>query len=292
MLPHDEKERNRLDIMNTMIKVVREDRKLLTNCPTDQLRVETSGWEQAPRVLDLGCGTGIWMLEMASVFKNVEFVGVDIHRMGPETLEPNVVYAAPLDYEAQWSMGEKSWDLIHLQMGLGSVSNWQNLYRKVLDHLVPGTGYFESVEIDFEPRSEKGSLPPGKLGEWWRDIKHHYETCNRRLHYDPETKRILESIGFKDVEHKTYLIPLSEWSDNPAQKRAAMWWQVAMGPGEGAGHGLEALSLHTLCAHSGWQPDHVQLYCNDALRQATNPELRAYNLLHIVTARAPGPDER
>lgn len=301
MLPHDHIERDRLDIMHTMFMVVRDSGKRLTNCPTQHLTVQTSGWQQPPRVLDLGCGTGIWMLEMAQKFPHVEFVGVDLHHMGPPKLEPNVTYVAPWDYTSHWALGEKSWDLIHLQMGRGSVQDWQKLYEKVLQHLVPGTGYFESVELDYEPRFMEGTPRPGTLAGWWEKyVKPAYEQATRPLHFDPATKEILERMGFKDVEHRQYMIPLNEWPpddqapDYLANRRAARWWQVAMGPGDdgNGGRGLEALSLAPLCRGWHWPAEDVKRLCKDALVEASDPNVHAYNVLHVITARAPGPDER
>ena len=283
--------------MHTMFMVVREPGRRLTNCPTDRLKVKASGWQQPARVLDLGCGTAIWMLEMAQRFRHAEFLGVDLHRMGPASLEENVVYTAPWDYTGPWAMGEKSWDMIHLQMALGSVSNWQDVYQKILDHLIPGTGWFESVELDFQPRFEgKGEERlPGMLTDWWDlYIKGSYEVTGRHLHYNPATPEILKRMGFKDVKLESYKIPLNEWHGGQAEDRAAAWWQVAMGPGAdgNGGYGLEAMSLRPLCAYSNWSPDHVRRLCIDALAEASKPDLRPYNLLHVLTARAPGPDER
>ena len=296
LLPHDDYERDRLDIMHAMFKLVREDEKRLINCPPDHLMARPSKWEDySPRVLDLGCGTGIWMLDMAKRFRNVQFVGVDFHRMGPPKLEPNVIYTAPWDYEGEWTFAKKSWDMIHLQMGLGSVADWQDLYRKILLHLVPGTGYFELVELDYEPRSANGLLPAGILKDWWhRYISPCYTAHGRRLDYDPATPEILASLGFKDVTHQQYMIPLTEWHDERLMQRAGMWWQVAMGAGRDGkdGHGLEALSLSPLCRYNTWSTADALRLCDDAFKQASDPNLRAYNVLHIITGRAPGTDER
>ncbi|KIX00798.1 uncharacterized protein Z518_09863 [Rhinocladiella mackenziei CBS 650.93] len=296
LFPHDEKERDRLDVMHTMIKVARPMGMRYTHCPTNALSARPGPLGQRPRVLDLGCGTGIWMIEMASSFPAAEFVGVDIHNMGPPTLLPNIGIRAPWDYEGPWALGEKSWDIIRLQMGLGSVSDWPGLYSKILRHLTPGTGWFESIEIDFQPRCDDNTLRPGKLTEWWDSyIKGTYEAMNRRLAYDPGTGDLLRVIGFKDIHHAVYRIPLNDaWPEDKAEKRAALWWHVAMSPGHATtgGYGLEAMSLAALCGLNNWPVDHVKRLCNEALAQAADPNVHAYNNLHIWWARAGGEDEK
>jgi SAM-dependent methyltransferase len=297
LMPHDDTERDRLDILHAMIILLRDPNRRLTNTPTSLLAGRRNGSERqrVPRVLDLGCGTGIWMLEMARRFHDAEFVGVDIHRMGPTNLEPNVTYTAPWNYEDIWQFGGETWDLIHLQMGLGSVADWGRLFTQTMLHLTPATGYFELVEVDFQPRVMDGELPPGMLRDWWHKyLKDSYDMTNRPLEYNPTTPDILAHMGFKDVEHQEFLIPLSDWSDDHIQTRAAMWWQIAMGPGDdgSGGYGLEALSLKCMCTFHRWQVDHVKRMCNEAYTQAVDPRFRVYNVLHVITCRAPTLAER
>ncbi|KAJ4508456.1 hypothetical protein HRR83_007393 [Exophiala dermatitidis] len=298
MFPHDEREKIRLDMMNTMFKVLRPGgNHRLFNAPVPGLEPEGKSSNRkklplrvAPRILDLGCGTGIWMNEMAVEFPYAEFVGVDIHYMASKCHPENVSVRVPWDYESPWAMGERSWDLIHMQMGLGSVSDWPGLYRKVLKHLVPGYGWFEHVELDFEPRCDDGSLRPGKLTEWWHMyLKNFYASINRRLHYDPDTGELLLAAGFKDIHHAVYRIPLNPWSDDRGEHRAALWWGQVMSRGleEDGGNGFEALSLAPLCRYNGWAQDHVERLCEEALDQACDPDCRVYNELHIWWARSP-----
>lgn len=296
-MPHDEREEIRMDMMNTMFKAAKPTASLrLTNTPTERLRVDEDDetgmlpLRMAPRVLDLGCGSGIWMTEMANDYPAAEFVGVDLHDMSAKSHPPNVSVRVPWDYESPWALGEKSWDLIHLQMGLGSVSDWPGLYRKIIRHLVPGSGWFESVEMDFEPRCDDGTLKPGKLTEWWKVyLKPFYNSINRPLHYDPDTGDILRAIGFKDVHHAVYKIPLNPWSDDRSEHRAALWWGQIMSRGtdNDGGYGMEALSLAPLCKYSGWTVPHVERLCEEALAQAADPDCHAYNNLHVWWARAP-----
>lgn len=299
LFPHDEKERDRLDIMHTMIKVARPPGRRFTHCPTEGLHTQTTPLGARPRILDLGCGTGIWLIEMAENFPQAELVGVDMHYMTPPTQLSNVSFRAPWDYESPWSLGEASWDLIHLQMGLGSVSDWEGLYQKILRHLVPGKGWVELVEIDFKPRCDDGTLQDGMLVDWWRVyIRAPYEAINRRLDYNEGTQALLEHVGFTDIQHAVYRIPYHEWSNVPdtnvrnAENRAATWWHIAMSSNgdDTGGFGFEAMSLAPLCRINHWSVDHVKRLCNEALAQATDPNVHAYSNLHIWWARRPDDD--
>ena len=60
-----QKEQDRLDIYNHMIYTVARKGNL-HSAPVSQSE------EEPPRILDIGCGTGIWVIEMA------EYVGSNI----------------------------------------------------------------------------------------------------------------------------------------------------------------------------------------------------------------------
>ena len=50
-------------------------------------------------------------------------------------IPPNLRFRIPRDYESPWSLGEDSWDLIHLRMACGSVSSWPELYQKIYTYV-------------------------------------------------------------------------------------------------------------------------------------------------------------
>ncbi|RVX67088.1 hypothetical protein B0A52_08331 [Exophiala mesophila] len=299
MMPHDDRERDRLDIMHTMLKVIRPPATRLTSCPTEMLEQPADGpFGTSPRVLDLGCGTGIWMIDMAKLFPQAEFVGVDLQHMGPPSLPPNVSVRAHWDYETIWLLGERSWHLIHLQLSLGSVSDLLGLYQKIHRHLVPRVGWFEHVEIDFQPRCDDGTLQPGRLTEWWNlYIKPVYEEGKRPIHYDEaRIRNSFHAAGFIDIQHEEYRLPLRGWTNHPdeqrakAEQRAGLWWNIAQssGPQNTSAVGMEAMSLAPLCRYGGgWTEETVRRLCDEALQQASDPNVHAYNVLHIWRGRAP-----
>ena len=57
--------------------------------------------EDGPRkVLELGCGTGSWAIEMAERFPDTHVVGVDLSRIQPGCM-PNVDFEVD-DVESEW----------------------------------------------------------------------------------------------------------------------------------------------------------------------------------------------
>ncbi|KAH8424211.1 class I SAM-dependent methyltransferase [Aspergillus melleus] len=140
MLPCDEIEKDRLDFIHTMVlKALRSDR--LMHVPH----------RENGRFLDLGCGTGLWTIELAKAYPRAYVLGVDLSALQPESPPPNCHFRVPFDYECPWLLGEGKWDVIHMRMGYGSVTNWPSLYKRIYDHLNCGA-WFEQLEVIFEPR--------------------------------------------------------------------------------------------------------------------------------------------
>lgn len=285
LLPIDSKEQERLDIMHTMVLAARPRPYRLHFAPFATEPNPDTG--ERPRVLDLGFGTGIWLLDMAEKYPNVDFHGVDLHNMAPDGLLYNILLRSPVDYESPWSVGESSIDLIHLQMALGSVSNWLALYEKIYRHLKPG-GYIEHVEIDWTPRCDDDTLPSSWYTKWWHTyVGPPYNVAGRPITFNPQTQQLLESRGFINVRHEQYRIPTNGWSNIKSEHVSGTWWENAMASGDGRGHGFEALSLAVLTHYQGWSAEHARKLCEDAMADAGNPNIHAYNWLHIYWAQKP-----
>ncbi len=62
-----------------------------------------------------------------------------------DSIPPNLRFRIPRDFESPWFLGEDSWDMIHLRMGLGSVSSWPELYQKIFRYVA-----FGPMDLRFE----------------------------------------------------------------------------------------------------------------------------------------------
>ncbi|KAI9932072.1 hypothetical protein MW887_009578 [Aspergillus wentii] len=271
MLPCDEDEQDRLDIFHKLFTVARvSDGLIYAPHPTNG------------RFLDLGCGTGIWSIDVANKYPDAFVVGVDLAPIQPANHPKNCDFYAPFDFESPWAMGEDSWDLIHMQMGSGSVASWPNLYRRIFSHLRPGA-WFEQVEIDFEPRCDgHRSMDGTALREWYDYLKLATAQAMRPIaHNYRETKKDLEEAGFTEINHQIVGLPLNPWHHDEHERTVARWYNLAIS------ESIHSLSLAPFSRILGWPLDKIAEAAANVKSEAFNKEIHSYNILHIYQARKP-----
>ncbi|KAL8631258.1 hypothetical protein Q9189_003022 [Teloschistes chrysophthalmus] len=209
-----------------------------------------------PRILDLGCGTGIWCMDMAQKYPNADARSPSCKL---SAIPSNTRWRMPRDFESPWNLGEDSFDLIHLRLGCGSVSNWHEMYSNVIRHLRPRTGRFEQVEIDIQPRCDDGSLPEGAtINRWYDALKSATQIAGRPIAYNPATPQMLAAHGFVDIRQRKICLPLSYWRGSGGPRREiAHFYPLALTDEAG----LEAYSLGPLTrAPVSWPVEDVMRY--------------------------------
>ncbi|KAJ1600887.1 hypothetical protein NDA14_004724 [Ustilago hordei] len=108
------------------------------------------------RVLDLGCGRGVWCLDMAREWKTSEFVGLDIVPIQPPLQE---LEDADLEHRVSWVIAnlleplpfpDASFDYVHIRFILQGVpeDKWVDIFSEARRILAPG-GVLEVVEGNY-----------------------------------------------------------------------------------------------------------------------------------------------
>ncbi|CAG8574613.1 9906_t:CDS:2 [Ambispora leptoticha] len=105
---------------------------------------------QGTRVIDIGCGSGIWILDLAQQYPNSNFVGIDISPILPtEGLPPNAKFVQynvldGLPFE------DSSFDLVHLKFMVGAITEtqWEEKVIPEMIRLARPDGWIESLECD------------------------------------------------------------------------------------------------------------------------------------------------
>ncbi|KAL9058725.1 MAG: hypothetical protein Q9162_001593 [Coniocarpon cinnabarinum] len=93
------------------------------------------------RILDLGCGTGIWCREMAEQYPGAFILGIDIDP--PDEADgtfPDNCHFAKADFAALWEFpgSEIPFDVIHGRFLTMAVRDWPAHIAKAIAHLKPG----------------------------------------------------------------------------------------------------------------------------------------------------------
>ncbi|KAH6653383.1 S-adenosyl-L-methionine-dependent methyltransferase [Truncatella angustata] len=259
MLPVDKEEQDRMDMMHELFCIMR---KPDTTHGLHEARLHTG----KPLILDLGCGTGIWAMDMAAKYPDGIVIGLDLNFWQPESIPPNTVFKRQDIEERQWDMESDSVDLIHIRMLSGSIRDWCGLYKNALQYLKPGEGVIEHVEIDWEPLSDDNSLPSdSKFRLWFNEVNLAYEDAGQPISLKSSPKSWFEEAGFVDIRCNIKEIPCHPWPRDKNFKEAGTFFQTAAI----TCRGMEALSMAPLTRYRQFTKEQVT-----ALVQGVEQELR------------------
>jgi hypothetical protein len=208
-----------------------------------------------------------------------------------DRIPPNLRFRIPRDYESPWTLGEDSWDLIHLRMACGSVSSWPELYQKIYTyvparraqnteprlklprHLKPGSGWIEHVEIDMQPQCDDHTLPvDSPLVKWYNYLADATHRAGRPIAYQHNTRQMLHAAGFIDIQETIIRAPFNSWPADPHQKDIGRWYNL------GITEGLEAMSFAPFTRVNRWDINRdVRPLCDAVKGQICNKKIHAYN---------------
>jgi trans-aconitate methyltransferase len=97
------------------------------------------------RVLDVGTGTGLWVMDFADEFPSAQVIGTDLSPIQPGWVPPNAQFYVE-DLEADWVYGpNEAFDMVHARVMGGSVNDWDKFCRQAFTHL-KSDGYLELQE--------------------------------------------------------------------------------------------------------------------------------------------------
>ncbi|RGB41123.1 S-adenosyl-L-methionine-dependent methyltransferase [Rhizophagus diaphanus] len=145
ILPSDEKELDRLHVQHDLQIQIWNSH---FSSPVESI-LKSGGAE----VLDVGCGSGNWLLEMATNYPSSNFTGIDILPLYPLDTHPLNVIFESVDVSAGLPFPDNHFDFIHLKCLLSTMSekycNMKTLYNELIRVLKPG-GWIEIMEHDNE----------------------------------------------------------------------------------------------------------------------------------------------
>ncbi|RHZ79195.1 hypothetical protein Glove_151g96 [Diversispora epigaea] len=108
--------------------------------------------QKGTKVLDVGCGAGSWIFEMASNYPNTQFTGVDISPIQPTEIKPRNVDFVKANLLNGLPFEDNTFDYIFQRFLFLAIpkDSWPVIINELTRVLKPG-GYLELVEINPTP---------------------------------------------------------------------------------------------------------------------------------------------
>lgn len=274
LLPRDAPEAKRLDTQHEIFRITFSGNLFFSPITLDQPKC---------RVLDLGCGTSSWGIEIAEKNPSTMIIGIDLGQPQPDYKPPNYTYLQD-NFEKSWpfdsSDPQQKFDFIHHRFVLVSMRNHNAYIAQAFEHLKPG-GYFEiqDFELPF-----KTSTP--KYTRWSDDL----DTAQKAQGIDMQAANKwdgwLAAAGFVDIEHKYF-----DWPIGVREEDAARGDERLVRVGEemmvNMTVGMKGFSNAAYTKYYGWSEEKL-----DSLLEEVKLELRqnpGKNVmpLHVVYGRKP-----
>ncbi|KAF2400019.1 S-adenosyl-L-methionine-dependent methyltransferase [Trichodelitschia bisporula] len=231
------------------------------------------------RILDIGTGTGRWVLEMAEEFPNAQLTGTDLSLSFEENPFDNVRFLIEDNSQDDW--GSKTYDYIHTRVLLGSFKDFRALINRSFRYLEPG-GWMESQELYPTVYCDDGTMPEDHpFLEWSRNLDEAAMSCRVPIRTGNKMKRWYEQAGFVDVHEEVMKMPINPWPKDPQYKLLGRFWEQSLLDG------LQAFSLRYFSTAFGWTKEEIEVYLVRVRQALSDRRVHAYHRIYVVWGRKP-----
>lgn len=234
------------------------------------------------KVLDVGCGTGIWAIDFADLFPSAEVIGVDISPQQPQWVPPNLKFEVD-DVTQPWTYEPNSFDYIHLRWLTGSIPDWNALYGEIFKSLKPG-GYFEHKESACLIVSDDGTVREGSaIDQWGKVFTEAGKKFGRSFSVveDGLQVKAMKEAGFDIVLVEDMKTPLGPWPADENQKQVGIYNRLAIE------QDVEGFLMYMWTMVMGWSKEEIQVYAAHLRRELRSPNIHAYYPQKVVIGQKP-----
>ncbi|KAF7364007.1 S-adenosyl-L-methionine-dependent methyltransferase [Mycena sanguinolenta] len=180
-----------------------------------------------PAVLDVGCGSGGWAIEMGSLYSQAQILGVDLVIHQNLHAPPNVQFKQ-LDITQGVPPASGGYAIIHARLVTGHLKDPAAFIRAAHAELAPGgliilaDGYKSLWGDKTEPLPlipgihDPEDAPP--TGSWWAGWSDFWFKTGY-THYRRVASLINEQPGLSLMFQQRYLVPLHEFDEEKEQQR-------------------------------------------------------------------------
>ena len=200
-LPTHREEANRLDYQHNLFRATFGGERYF------------SPLKSPKSILDIGCGTAIWSMEMSNEFSQALVVAMDLGHIQPPADQPLNHHYVVADFEQDWPF-EQPFDYIHGRMLVVAMRNHRKVIQQAYQHLTPG-GWFELQDLELGPDGVVEDNPPSPafrsfdgITGWNRYMTQAAANLGVDLAAATHWARWLKEAGFLNISHKIFKWPM------------------------------------------------------------------------------------
>jgi SAM-dependent methyltransferase len=167
--------------------------------------------------LDIGCGTGAWVLDFAAKYQSCHVTGQDLSAIQPRDPPSNVDFCVG-DFMNDWDY-DQAFDFIHSRAVSTAVKSWPTLIDHCFENLKPG-GWVGFDEFRLPAISDDDTMRLEPAFEKWCDgfVEATHKT-GTKMSLILDVPDMLQARGFINVEVIHTKWPLGRWAKGEELKR-------------------------------------------------------------------------
>jgi SAM-dependent methyltransferase len=231
------------------------------------------------RVLDMGCGTGLYCIEFADEHPECLVIGTDLSPIQPDWVPPNCKFYVD-DIESEWTYPPaERFDYIHGRALCGSIADWPKLFKQAHANLNPG-GWLEMQEYHCHVYSDDGTADGAiHLRDWVEQMNEASLKFGKELKTGASLRGYMVQAGLVDVQEEIYKVPIGPWAKGKTFKELGAFYRAQF---------IDAVEPFTLALFTrvlGYTTEEAQIVIANVKNDLTNPRFHMYANFHFVWGR-------
>ncbi|RKK14169.1 hypothetical protein BFJ66_g4253 [Fusarium oxysporum f. sp. cepae] len=232
--------------------------------------------------IDIGTGTGIWAIDFADSFPDAQIIGTDVSPIQPGWIPPNLRFDIE-DCTQEWTFAPNSQDYIHFRWLVGSIVDWDQLFKEAYGCLKPG-GYIESHEALSRMDCDDGTITEkSAMHQWGKFFVEGGKKIGRSFTIveDGVQRSAMEKAGFVNLVERDFKVPIGGWPKDPKMKEIGKYAQATIE------QDIEGYVLFMANTVEGWTKEEVEVYISMLRRELRQGNMHPYYWQKVVWAQKP-----